>query len=309
MNASTHDRPPSSSAADAAPDAAPDADADAALEGGEGSASNTRRQTLRRLGKMGLGAAALSFATFGPGVRKAVAQDGDPVSILNFALTLEYLESVYYQTAVDTDGLLPDGQARDVYELVATHEEKHVGVLRAAISAAGGTPVGPFDESNFDFTAGGTFPNPFDNYTVFLALSQAFEDTGVRAYKGQAANIPGDLDIDVPDVGTFNALTTALQIHSVEARHAAEARRLRAARGDADVQPWILLDNPGLGQFNDAVQPVYAGEDQVTQAGVNLADQLNYDEGPISEAFDEPLSMSDVNAIAGLFIEDDDSEN
>jgi hypothetical protein len=71
----------------------------------------------------------------------------------------------------------------------------------------------------FDFTVGGAF-DPFNNYTQFLALSQAFEDTGVRAYKGQATNL-----ISTPDL-----LTAALQIHSVEARHASEVRRLRGLK-------------------------------------------------------------------------------
>jgi rubrerythrin len=53
-----------------------------------------------------------------------------------------------------------------------------------------------------------------------LALAQAFEDTGVRAYKGQAANL-----MSKPDL-----LTAALQIHSVEARHASEVRRLRGQK-------------------------------------------------------------------------------
>ena len=52
----------------------------------------------------------------------------------------------------------------------------------------------------------------FSNYKTFLAVSQALEDTGVRAYKGQAGNLKSSDEI----------LTVALQIHSVEARHAAQ---------------------------------------------------------------------------------------
>ena len=117
--------------------------------------------------------------------------------------------------------------------------------------------MGPFDESSFDFTAGGAFPDPFSDYGVYLALSQAFEDTGVRAYKGQAANISAGLKVEVSGVGTFNLLTTVLQIHALEARHATEVRRIRASMG-ADLQPWITLDE--LGGVPEGAAPVYAGE-------------------------------------------------
>ncbi len=44
----------------------------------------------------------------------------------------------------------------------------------------------------------------FSNYKTFLALSQAFEDTGVRAHKGQAGSLKSSDEI----------LTVALQIRS-----------------------------------------------------------------------------------------------
>ena len=274
-----------------------------------------RRRALRRLGKVGLGAAALSFATFGPAVRDSLAQSTDgPVAILNFALTLEYLESIFYEQGVNTDGLL-EGEAAEVYGLIAEHEEKHVAALRAAISDAGGEPVGGeegFTADDFDFTAGGAVPNPFENYPVYLALSQAFEDTGVRAYKGQAANIPGDLS-----AAGLNVLTTALQIHSLEARHAAEVRRLRATNG-SDVEPWISDPLAGFSRLDlsDAavglVEMVYAGEDNLTQGPYDLENQLgdDYTNEELVEAFDEPLGRDDVTAIAAPFApflgEDDD---
>ena len=85
-------------------------------------------------------------------------------------------------------------------------------------------------------------------------MAQAFEDTGVRAYKGQAANL-----ITTPDL-----LTAALQIHSVEARHASEVRRLRGLKG------WISNDERGAG-MPAATQAVYAGEGVTMQAGFNTA--------------------------------------
>lgn len=73
-----------------------------------------------------------------------------------------------------------------------------------------------FSDEDFDFTAGGQF-DPFNDYPTFLLLSQAFEDTGVRAYKGQAPKMAGN-----------DLLTAALQIHSVEACHAGEDNATQA---------------------------------------------------------------------------------
>jgi len=125
----------------------------------------------------------------------------------------------------------------------------------------------------FDFTAGGTFPDPFSDYPVFQALSQGFEDTGVRAYKGQAGNLMAD----------DATLTTALQIHSVEARHASAVRRLRGEKG------WITGNQNTLPA---AAAAVYAGE----ETGQGVTNDAS------SEAFDEPLTMQAVLDIAGLFI-------
>ena len=61
------------------------------------------------------------------------------------------------------------------------------------------------EKPEFDFTAGGMFGDVFSNYATFVTLSQGFEDTGVRAYKGQAPNLMSNDAI----------LTAAHTIHSV----------------------------------------------------------------------------------------------
>ena len=76
-------------------------------------------------------------------------------------------------------------------------------------------------------TAGGTF-DTFGDYPTFQLLAQGFEDFGVRAYKGQAPNL----------MASDAVLTAALRIHSVEARHASEIRRLRGQKG------WIPGNDP-----------------------------------------------------------------
>ena len=70
----------------------------------------------------------------------------------------------------------------------------HVAFLRTAITQAGGTPV-TLSAASFDFTAGGAFADVFSDYDLFLAVSQTFEDTGVRAYKGQAGNLMSNNDV------------------------------------------------------------------------------------------------------------------
>lgn len=105
----------------------------------------------------------------------------------------------------------------------------------------------------------------------------------MRAYKGQAPNL----------MGTDQVLTTALRIHSVEARHAARIRRLRGLKGT------ITLDETAIG----ALEPVYAGEDATTQAGVSIPETAGVSREAASEAFDELLGRDQVLDIAGQFIE------
>lgn len=205
--------------------------------------------------------------------------------VLNFALTLEYLEKEFYVMGVDS-GIIP-GADMAIFNQIKDHEVAHVTLLQDTIVVLGGTPVA---KPTFDFTAGGLFA-PFSSYPVFLALSQAFEDTGVRAYKGQAANLISNNDI----------LTAALQIHSVEARHASEVRRLRKKNGlDDGNKGWITGDSRGT--LPVETQAIYDGEDNIIQGGVDVSTVTTASVSSIQEAFDEPLSDAEVLAIAGLFI-------
>ncbi len=95
-------------------------------------------------------------------------------------------------------------------------------------------------------------------------------------------------------MGNAKILTVALQIHSVEARHAAEVRRLRGEKG------WISGDSRG--SLPAPTQPVYSGEGNTTQGGANLNGLAGLSNAAITEAFDEPLSKETVLAIASLFI-------
>jgi rubrerythrin len=215
------------------------------------------------------------------------------IDVLNFALTLEYLEYHFYNhSLLAAPGLIPAGAATTAITTIRDHEKAHVDLLKGAITASGGTPVS-FTYDQFDFTAKNTFPTVYTNYDTFLAVAQAFEDTGVRAYKGQATALKG-----------MSVLTTALQIHSVEARHAAHIRSMRAARG-ATIKPWISLGSGGVANDTGiaAVDAVYAGENLDAQAGITITGIANgVTKAAAVESFDEPLLKADVLNIASLFI-------
>lgn len=215
--------------------------------------------------------------------------DSTPTQALQLALTLEYLDSEFYQMGLDTDNLIPEGRDRDVFTKIVQNENAHKATLIAALGGEGSATFIP--SPNFDYTANGLF-DPFNNYDQFLALAQAFEDTGVRAYKGQAHNLMSNPDL----------LQTALQIHSAESRQASEVRRLRGEKG------WITGNQRGAG-VDQSMQPVYNGEELTLQRGFNTSTVNNGSMGPAiassagSESFDEPLTRAQVMAIANMFIE------
>lgn len=196
---------------------------------------------------------------------------------LQLALILEYLEEEYYAMGLAASSLIPSSD-RVVFQQIAQHESAHVTFLKNTLITLGQTPD---PKPTFDFTVGGNF-DPMADYQQFLILAQAFEDTGVRAYKGQAGNVASN--------GTV--LQAALQIHSVEARHASQVRRMRANKG------WIELANGG--NMPSATDAVYAGEGNTMQAGFNTADAFGAAAG--SAAYDEILTGSEATAIASLFI-------
>lgn len=210
-----------------------------------------------------------------------------PTEVLQFALTLEYLERDFYAMGLD-EGVIPE-KDRDVFGLIYEHEQEHVKFLVKALGDDA------FDAPKFDFSAGLGL-EPFVDYPTFLALSQGFEDTGVRAYKGQAGAL----------IDNNTLLEYALQIHSIEARHASKVRRLRGDIIGKNIKGWIAGDGdqsflPPV--FND---PIYAGEGNTVQLGIQLAGKFGQypliTADNVTEAFDEPLTMAEVKAIAGFFL-------
>lgn len=266
--------------------------------------STSRREMFGTLSSFGKKAAmaAIPFGLASTKMKAATSmmfQENSAVNALQLALTLEYLEAEFYMKALDSGVLNGYTRAEAVYMQISKHESAHVDFLKAGLEGAGATPV---DKPTFDFTAGGAF-DPFNEngigqetaYAQLLALAQAFEDTGVRAYKGQAANL-----MNTP------FLEPALQIHSVEARHASEIRRIRGLDG------WITGSMRGDG-MPEATQAVYDGEENTTQGGVDLtgisyANEIVGDlNAAVTQAFDEPITGDTAVAIASLFIKDDSS--
>ena len=265
-----------------------------------------RRKAMKNFvgfsGKVALASVPVALASL---FQKAYGQSSTQqiIDVLNFALTLEYLEAEFYVTGLASAGLIAAAD-RNAFETISAHETAHVAVLRATIMQLGGMPVA---KPTFDYTAGngsyaGPFTGVFMNYDLYLAVSQTFEDTGVRAYKGQAANL----------ISSNEVLRAALRIHSVEARHASHVREIRRRRRDDGldasglvvgmVQPWITLNQSNIA--SPLVQPSYNGEELTVQAGIQITGINGFaiSAAEASEAFDEPLTKAQVLAIVDPFI-------
>ena len=146
-------------------------------------------------------------ATVGPFVREAMAQEGGgDVEILNFALTLEFLEAAFYDQALKQVGGLA-GETKEIATTLRDNENEHVDAISATIKDLGGTPVK---------APGVEFGKAFADEKSFLKTAQTFEDLGVSAYNGAA-----------PDIESKEVLAAAGGIVQVEARHAAAIRFLR----------------------------------------------------------------------------------
>lgn len=226
--------------------------------------------------KLATVAAPMIFATV---VNKAYAQSAAAVDVLKFALTLEYLEDAFYKEALKSASLIP-AQYKTVIAQIGKHETQHVAYLEKAVGKM---------SLQFDWTYGGKLTDTFTNFKTFITVACALEDTGVRAYKGQAGALMKDPAI----------LQVALQVHSVEARHAAKVRRIFAVENNSvATKGWITGNMAPI----SLVQAVYDGEENLTQGGVNLKNLAGKSDNAISEAFDEVLTKEAVLAIAGPFL-------
>lgn len=210
--------------------------------------AQTRRGALRTSALAAGGAAALTLS--GPsvlGFRAVAAQDfSGPVDVLNYALTLEHLESSFYR---DSNAMFSEADFEDAgfdsavygrFKSIQQHESDHVDVLVSTISTLGGEPVG---ELMYSFGV-----TDVDSY---VATAQVLENLGTGAYTGAAQFL-----IDEDEL-----LTAALTIHGIEARHASylnflngevpfpESFEMAIAPADvlAAATPLIVSDMPTTG--------------------------------------------------------------
>lgn len=210
---------------------------------------------------------------------------GDPKEVFNYALTLELLEDDFYKKVIASpffNTASPAAQA--AINQIKKHEASHVALLQKVVTAIGGTPV-----TNITFKTS-TFAT-LTSFAAQLQVAQLLEDTGVRAYKGRAGDLLGLSDVTVPGVGTINPLQSALQIHSVEARHAAHIRTMRMQTA------WITGagDLDGADNYKGAIP-----ESNVVQSSVNITNQLPmpYTAKDAQASFDEVLTVAEVLALA-----------
>lgn len=269
------------------------------------------------LGAVPLALAALARDAYGQNAPSAV------VDVLEFAFLLENLEAEFYKAVVGSSASAAFNtafatvratlSATDVatFTRIRDHEIAHVNFLRNAIQTNGRTPA-TYTAESFDFTGGsGSGSGPFlaatQQRAFLLAAAQAFEDTGVRAYKGQAGNL----------LASRPTLEAALTIHSVEARHAAKIRKMRNASG-VNVPPsgTITLEESGITGLNAAgtavIAMIYEGEDNLSHVVFNGTAQATVNAAPfgnnfggnaaVSQAFDEPLTKEQVTAIVTPFL-------
>lgn len=171
----------------------------------------------------------------------AGAEGGSDLEIINFALTLEYVEADFYDQALKS-GLL-SGEVRDLAAAFAKTEQAHVEALEAVASQLG-EAVDPPRTDFREFLSG--------EEELVMALAQV-ENIGAAAYLGAA-----------PAIQDRELLATALSIHSVEARHAAALNRLvgRGFMGDGDLSGSIpngaFAKPMDMAAVNEAVKPFLA---------------------------------------------------
>ncbi len=196
------------------------------------STESNRRSFLKYAGLVGVGA---SFVAGGllsaPYAGAATAVAGGDLDILNYALTLEYLEADFYAMGLEK-GILADRDL-ELVTPIGDHEKAHVAAVTATIKSLNGTPV---SKPKITYPAG-----IFDSKAKFLATASMFEELGVKAYHGQ-----------VPLIKSTDVLGAAASIAGVESRHAAVIASLIGG----DPFPYQIEQHVDMATVLAAVKPL-----------------------------------------------------
>jgi rubrerythrin len=145
-----------------------------------------------------------------PALATAKPSAKNDIAILNFALTLEYLEAAFYKQAV-ASGALTDAATLALAQVIAKHEAAHVSFLRKALGSK------RVKSPTFDFK------DTVTDQAKFLETAFVLENTGVSAYLGQAGNFKNKA-----------YLGAAATIVTVEARHAGAVAQLTGKKVSPD---------------------------------------------------------------------------
>lgn len=262
--------------------------------------------------------AALPLA-LGSMFQKAYGQTTAPspvVNALNLALGLEYMEYELYNYAVTNASTMLPANVVPIITAIRNHEKSHIDLLVQTITALNGTPRIAIPFAEIDTRRGTTLPafgaTIAINYPIFLKLAMVFEDLGVRAYKGQFEFLRTNSAV----------LSTAAQIHTVEARHSAQIRQLITTYPVTDpanlafLRPWVGYRRNAAGVIdpltaNDSgtagLSAVYENKNETntSQAGFELIGLNGIKEITnvvASESFDEPMPRASVITYANGFI-------
>ena len=179
----------------------------------------SRKRFLKMMGSAG-GASALaifmaacgssdkkttSTASGGSTATSTSAVKGD-LAILNYALTLEYLEAAFYKQAGES-GMIKDKKTLALAMRFGETEQEHVDAITATIKKLGGKPVAAPKTAFASVIKAGP--------AKILSTAATVENLGAAAYLAQA-----------PKIASKEVLAAALSIHTVEARHAAALNKL-----------------------------------------------------------------------------------
>jgi hypothetical protein len=232
---------------------------------------------------LGIGAIPVALAAL---VRTAEAQTAKSVTdALQYVLLIVQMQAELHLRATSVSGFVPtaDLSAMSGMRDQDSAQEQAIGALISSLNTV------PNDKPTFDWTAKGAFPGfnfASGQYATYQMIVQGLEDTGVRAIKGQILRMTANTD----------ALTQIARYASVQARHAAEIRRIRGQKG------WVTgntrNDLPAI------FQPAYDGEEVTVHDGFDSAALASANGGTaaVTEAFDEPLTNTQADVVISKFL-------